>query len=94
MTNGFVDGSICIIEEGIADVDEDDSIGFDMAAGVQLQPDLRHGEGFFTTSTTILLFYQHENGHWLYSLNWKIAWNYTHLLKGQGQRGELSNNQP
>ena len=94
MTNGFVDGSICIIEEGIADVDEDDSIGFDMAAGVQLQPDLRHGEGLFTTSTTILLFYQHENGHWLYSLNWKIAWNYTHLLKGQGQRGELSNNQP
>ena len=45
------------LEEGIADVNEDVSIAFSMAAGVQLQLDLRHGEGFFTTSTTILLFY-------------------------------------
>lgn len=27
-----------------------------LVAGVQLQPDLRHGEGFFTTSTNILFF--------------------------------------
>ena len=44
----------------IADVSEDDSFAFDMVAGVQLQLDLRHGEGFFTTSTTILLFYRHK----------------------------------
>ena len=43
------------LEEGIADVNDDYYIAFDMAAGVQLQLDLRHGEGFFTTSTTILL---------------------------------------
>ena len=45
------------LEEGTADVNEDDSFAFTMAAGVQLQLNLRHGEGFFTTSTTILLFY-------------------------------------
>ena len=44
----------------IADVSEDDSFTFAMVAGVQLQLDLRHGEGFFTTSTTVLLLYRHK----------------------------------
>ena len=44
----------------IADVSEDDSFTFAMVASVQLQLDLRHGEGFFTTSTTVLLLYRHK----------------------------------
>ena len=40
-----------------------------LVAGVQLQSDLRHGEGLFTTSTTIRFLYP----LWIYSLNWKMA---------------------
>ena len=48
---------------------------------------LQHQPPFVSSISTL-------NGHWIYSLNWKIAWKYTQTLEGQGWGGKLSSINP